>query len=286
MNEVVAYGLLPVALVGASAAGDLERMQTFLKSLDFAWTGTSKFHLAIVTRDADFEAVCSVVGVFKVLKVVVYKESIFIGRSFGKHCTGWWRQQLVKIYAGAALFEDYFITFDADIVAVNKFDERTFIGESGKVCPALEPVSCQRWWENCASNFFPEFNRANGLSVTPNILNGGALVSIINFIGGGVASIELLKNMVEEKSRGSGTEPWTEYSVITILMEKMGIFEHYYSTREKSLVHSGCNVWHNDGRKLADILGERDLGVFSIIQSTSGISQEERDAIVNELALR
>ncbi|MBT8637306.1 hypothetical protein G6644_08600 [Polynucleobacter paneuropaeus] len=278
-------GVLPIALKGSSALGDFDRMLVFLDTLNIFWKGMEKFKLFIIVRSDELNYVKSNCPSFSNIALEFINEELLIS---GKaHLLGgWWKQQVIKLMAGKLLFEDYFITFDADTLVTNFFDEHTFLSiNESKVVPSMEDTAHHDWWHNCADIFDLPLPKI-GFNVTPNILNGSVIKEIFGYFESiyGINLTDKLSDIVLE-NKNPNFFPWTEYSIFTLLGNVSCDMAYYYDYEGRSdkPIRSTINVW--GGKNISDLddfIKSQD-GIFLTIQSTSKIDADMRKLIASRL---
>ena len=140
------------------------------------------------------------------MNVTVRPESEFFG-PFSRFfmLTGWFRQQIIKLYVPAKLGFGGYLTLDSDVACVGDFDATTFVHE-GKALSRWEPKRHHDWWRSAAKMVGVPFEVAtHGLSVTPNILHGElAAQTLAHFQHG---SIDPVTTLGFEVIRRLGTIP-------------------------------------------------------------------------------
>jgi hypothetical protein len=282
MFTEVRQAILPLALRRLHRKDDLARACFLIESLALHWRGHRPFDLLIVTpaRDADF--VRARLPSLARVNATVRPESDFF-RPFSRFfmLTGWFRQQIIKLYVPARLGFGGYLTLDSDVACVGDFDATTFVHE-GKALSRWEPKHHHDWWRSAARMVGVPFDAAtHGLSVTPNILHGElAAQTLAHFQHG---SIDPVTTLGIEVIRRLGTIPWTEYSLYTSVAELNGnLFDYhvhwdpsYFS--DTQLVSEKSCVWDRDDFERLTKLrkGSDPGGKFIIVQSHARIPVEQ-----------
>jgi hypothetical protein len=271
----VERGILPIALAGSSAEGDLERAQFFLKTLKKHWKGRRPFELVVVTRKTDAAAVQQALVSDPSVTVRHYEEDFFFEEGGGFYrVPGWWKQQLIKLRVPIQLqFEGYF-TFDADNICVRDFDETTFVRD-GRLISQWEPKRCQDWWRTTAEWVgIPHDPQGVGLSVTPNIYHGFLTrQALVLLAPDPLAAMEKLVEAVE----GSSQIVWAENPFYTVTAEAKGNLHEYHCpprmlSAKSPRLHCPESVWWaRTAEEFFGISPKNLQGTFLVIQSTSGI---------------
>src|SRR5260370_36890311 len=70
--------------------------------------------------------------------------------------TGWFRQQIIKLYVPAKLGFGGYLTLDSDVACVGDFDPTTFVHD-GKALSRWEPKRHHDWWRNAARTVWVPF---------------------------------------------------------------------------------------------------------------------------------
>jgi hypothetical protein len=195
--------------------------------------------------------------------------------------TGWFRQQIVKLYVPSRLGFAGYLTLDSDVVCVGDFDSMTFVRD-GRALSRWEPKDHHDWWQRAARMAgVPYDANAHGLSVTPNILHGDlATQALAHFHSG---AVDALTTLGVEVIRRLGTIPWTEYSLYTSVAERNGnLFDYHvhwdpcYCSATQLVSERSC-VWQaGDFERLARLSRGTDPGgKFIIVQSHARIPIEQ-----------
>ena len=131
--------------------------------------------------------------------------------------TGWFRQQIVKLYVPSLLGSAGYLTLDSDVICVGDFDAMTFV-HKGRALSRWEPKDHHDWWQRAAklagvpSTPAPTACRSRPTSSTAT-WPGQALA---HFHSG---AIDPVTTLGVEMVRRLGTIPWTENSLYTSVAE-------------------------------------------------------------------
>ena len=287
--DSITAGILPLKLNTGLDKRELDRARYLIASLKKFWNGFSQFSLHIIALDEEFETVRdSLVPLSDArVKVFVAQESNFFTKdSHFNQTKGMYKQQLIKIFVPVALELGPFIAFDADILCIKSFDEKTFIHE-GRIISTWEPKNIHSWWLNGMEAFrlYTDLSQP-GLGVTPNVLHSDICAALIRYLEmrGSKAMDQLVKYAHPSRSLVSFEKEsiplaWSEYSLYHMAAEWFGIL-HTYHLHQKEVdaqpvrLHSRRNVWSVDSAsRLAR--DNSDPGHFLVVQSWSGIPVEE-----------
>ena len=198
--------------------------------------------------------------------------------------SGWWKQQLLKLFIARYLDDDCYITMDADILAVRPFDEQSFV-RHGLLISQWEYEETQKWWFNVSAVFgFPYNAHQLGLSVTPNTLSSEIARQTLAFIEQpGVDVCTRAKHLFQLNIDGG---PWTEYSIYSKVGRRSGLLPRYhleasYCQSNSLVLHNDVNIWSaNDLVNIDAKAFANPKGYFSIVQSTSGASFDLLEKII------
>jgi hypothetical protein len=284
----VRTGLLPIALAGASAGGDLERAELFVDSLRRHWKDQRDFQLIIVTRAQDVEKIRRTLSSDKNVSITIHsEEEFFAANSRLFNLPGWWKQQIIKLRVPVIMRLGAYFTFDSDVICIDDIDSTTFVS-AGRLLSQWEPQSCQQWWQNIADLLEASYDESQyGLSVTPNLLHIDLSRQALKYISDDPEkAIELL---CEWHGRDQERVSWTEYSLYTsVALIEENMFE-YHVPPEAAMampsgvrLHSQHNVW--DKKDYKRLLNARELlpdGKFLIVQSTADVPVDKLRADLN-----
>jgi hypothetical protein len=282
MFTEVRQAILPLALRRLHRKDDLARTCILIESLDRHWRDRRAFELLIVAPSRDVELVRTSLPRLASVKVTVRPESDFFS-PFSRFymLTGWFRQQIVKLYVPSLLGFGGYLTLDSDVVCVGDFDATTFV-HNGRALSRWEPKHHHAWWQPAANLAgIPYDANAHGLSVTPNILHGDlAGQALAHFRYG---PIDPVTTLGFEMVRRLGTIPWTEYSLYTSIAElNANLFDYHhhwndcYGSDTQLFSVESC-VWRADDftRLLKLPKGSDPGGTFIIVQSHVRIPVEQ-----------
>jgi len=179
----IRQGILPLALRRFKRKEDLDRTDLLIESLGRHWCEQRPFELLIVVPNRDASLVRSSLSQVPRINVTVRPESDFFS-TFSPYylMTGWYRQQVLKLYAPARLGFGGYLTLDSDVLCVGDLDATTFV-RNGRLLSQWEPKAKQVWWRaTCGAVGIPYDAKAQGLSVTPNVLHGRLARQAIEFL--------------------------------------------------------------------------------------------------------
>ncbi|MEP4890875.1 MAG: DUF6492 family protein [Aliiglaciecola sp.] len=167
--------ILPLSVRGSYDVDDLGRTEILFKTLDaFCEPGLfSKF--LIVTPPDEVQIVTEKVQRWSQFNPVVMSEEDLVPElSQHEHMRGWRKQQIVKIAAHSQFTDEFYITFDADVICLKPLSIEKLI-DQGKALLQYEPRSFHpKWWKSSARLLKMSANvgdTSKGMHVTPAILS-------------------------------------------------------------------------------------------------------------------
>ncbi len=282
MFTEVRQAILPLALRRLHRKDDLERTCLLIESLGYHWRDRRPFELLVVAPSGDADFVRASLPRLAKVNVTLRPESDFFSR-FSRFfiLTGWFRQQIVKLYVPSRLGFGGYLTLDSDVACVGDFDATTFVQE-GRALSRWEPKRHHDWWRRAARMAGVPYDAdAHGLSVTPNILHGDLAAQVLERFRHG--PVDPLTTLGFEMIRRLGTIPWTEYSLYTSVAELNGnLFDYHvhwdpcYCSDTQLFSEQSC-VWEaGDFDRLAKVpKGSDPGGKFIIVQSHARIPLEQ-----------
>jgi hypothetical protein len=279
----ICQAILPLALRRLHRKDDLDRTCLLIESLARHWRDHRQFELLIVAPAHDASSIRARLPSRPNINVTVRPESDFFSPASRFFLfTGWFRQQIIKLYVPSSLGFGGYLTLDSDVACVDDFDAMTFLHD-GLAMSRWEPKGHHSWWR-CAARMagVPYEATAHGLSVTPNILHGNlATQALAHFRRG---AVDPLTTLGMEVIRRLGTIPWTEYSLYTSVAERYGnLFDYHvhwdpcYFSQTQLVSEEAC-VWEpGDFERLMDTpkATARPSGKFIIVQSHARVPIEQ-----------
>src|SRR6266545_551837 len=173
MFTEISQAILPLALRRLHRKDDLQRACLLIETLARHWRDRRPLQLLIVAPARDEHFIRARLPRLAGVDVTVRPESDFFS-PFSRFfmLTGWFRQQIVKLYVPSRLGFAGYLTLDSDVVCVGDFDATTFV-HRGRALSRWEPKHHHAWWRPAANLAgIPYDGASHGLSVTPNILHG------------------------------------------------------------------------------------------------------------------
>ena len=190
----ICQAILPLALRRLHRKDDLQRACLLIETLAQHWRDRQPLQLLIVAPERDEHFIRARLPMLAGVNVTVRPESDFFA-PFSRFfmLTGWFRQQIVKLYVPSKLGFAGYLTLDSDVVCVGDFDSMTFVRD-GRALSRWEPKDHHDWWQRAARMAGVPYDAgAHGLSVTPNILHGDlATQALAHFHSGAVDAVTTL----------------------------------------------------------------------------------------------
>jgi hypothetical protein len=185
-DDAAAYpglsAMLPLRGPGSKDGRDFERAEMLFRSLRAATSPSTFDDFLIVTPDSDYHAVRERFGAMSGFPVTVVRE-YDIAPELQAHAklSGWTKQQLLKIIVSARTVSAFTLTFDADIVCLNRFDRETLLpGGRGLIDTPMDHWHRPWWWTASARLLGvspPE--SAQSIGVTPVLMARAISVRLI-----------------------------------------------------------------------------------------------------------
>jgi hypothetical protein len=210
-------------------------------------------------------------------------------KRFGR-VSGWARQQLVKLSAADLVTTEYFITLDPDVILCKPVTANDiFVGGKAileSVPRAGLPPNEAAWWAGSAAMLGTTYDPEQpGMRVTPAILSRTVCRRLHDDLRQRHRcdwSVALL--------RGADSG-WTEYTLYYLTAERHGLLGTFHTVPERGQARLFCasNVWYREDFDTWDVaacFGSEDLGLFTVVQSSSRISAAQiRDRLAGRLPL-
>lgn len=233
--------VLPLKATGSYGADDLNRAHILFKSLTIFAEPNLFSEFYVVVPDNEVSLVKETFSRWNTLPIIVITESQLLPelKNYPK-MRGWRKQQLIKIAASKIISSDFYITFDADIVALRKFSENDLI-VSGKAILQYEPRNRHpKWWKASARLLKTSHkigDKTRGMSVTPAILATQICQKLMTDIQSQskiYTWAEIICNLhipSNPKNWWIGNYlklKWTEYSLYYLCSQKHDLFDRYH----------------------------------------------------------
>ena len=208
--------VLPLKLRGDWNDHDLTRARILCHSLRRFWAGDAPLRLHVIARDAERGTVAQGLAEFaggRLAIEVVAETALVPAFADVPAAAGWYRQQVIKLAAHRLVAGWAYLTLDADVVCIRRFDGATLL-PGGRILTDWEMRSQHAdWWEASAAllGVGPALD-GMGLKPTPAILSTAIcqrLESRIDGIGGWAGLL--------------ARTGWTEYTLYNLFADQHGL---------------------------------------------------------------
>jgi len=279
--------VLPITL------NDLERAKILLKTCSYFFEDLET--LWVVVPD---KAIDTTKAALKYEKVEVIGETDLVPE-FRIHyfMEGWFKQQLIKLAIAEKIRNDFYVTFDSDVLCVQRIRYASLIHDGKAICQLEAPGTHEKWY-GWAEKVLKVRRSGRAHGVTPAVISRHAVVSLFEYLERNNNFLfQLTARLLPEKSwlrnylqghRGilARSLPWTEYAIYYTFLEAMNLFDKYHFVKPPGeCVYSNC-VWWKDRNDFNNWEPHKSFGedvgfFFSIIQSNTGITPEQ---ILNKIS--
>ena len=279
MNDI--SFVLPLKINTNPLGSDLERIKKILLPSLVKYFEVNRIRcFLIIVPSREYREVCSQLKEFmSILKLSVvpeqkildmapgWKQHIFLHRVFyvfkeidfkfnngkffedtrlkkgWKTLSGWYKQQLLKMFASKLIDSEYYMTLDADLCLTRPTDVKTLFPD-GKAIFTPEIVEAHRdWWVgssrvlNIELKLKPEDSVIN---VTPEILSREVVSRLIDYL-----MAKARQNKFPTVFEYLATvRPWTEYTLYWLFLLEFYKMEDYYTNQMKvATLHRYHSVW-------------------------------------------
>ncbi|GAA0854833.1 DUF6492 family protein [Aliiglaciecola litoralis] len=282
--------ILPLSVRGSYDVDDLGRTEILFKTLDaFCQPGLfSKF--LIVTPPSEVEIVTQKVRKWAQFNPVVMSEEELVPElKKHRHMRGWRKQQIVKIAAHREFEDDFYITFDADVICLKPLTIDKLI-DNGKALLQYEPRSFHpKWWKSSARLLNMSANvgdATKGMHVTPAILSTALAKQLTEELAqvwkknwvNAVCSLHNPKRPSNWRISRFLMLKWTEYSLYYLCAMKNNNLDDYHVTAG-SQTHPQLMLIHDshpyESWDTAKSFSDQCPGLFCVVGSKSRIEPEE-----------
>lgn len=281
--------VLPLCIRGSYDNDDLGRLEILFRSLT-AFADPELFGTFLVVTPPDEVSIVakrcerwSHLG----LKIISEEELVpeFVKH---RHVRGWRKQQMIKLAAARLLKEEFFITFDADVICLKPITWDKLIVDGRALLQYEARALHPKWWKSSARllHMSPDVGNTDvGMSVTPAILSTvlcRQLTDELSASGNGnwVDTLCALHNPKSISNWRIGRylkSKWTEYSLYYLCSMKKSTLDQYHitagteTTPQRLLIHDShpFEHWHAAKSFSADC-----PGLFCVVGSKSGLEPE------------
>lgn len=279
--------IMPLCVRGSYDVDDLTRSEILFRTLTvFAEPGMFDPFLVVVPPN-EVELVQTRYGdKWQHLNVKVMSEEELVPELKNhKQMRGWRKQQIVKLAAPRVLKNDFYITFDADVICLKKLTVDKLIVDGKAVLQYEQRSLHPKWWKSSARilKMNPNVGDSDvGMSITPALMS----TQLTANVGAEIQKIEG-KNWVDALcSLHNPKHPnnwrisrylkikWTEYSLYYLCAHKLGLFDKYHviagteSVPQKLMIHDShpFETWNSEFN-----FSDKCPGMFCVVGSKSFI---------------
>ena len=273
-----------------------------------------KFYIYV--REKELNKIINIINIFKnkndnkynlfIKKIILKSETSIIPNNWGKlgsgwdnsklnNNEGWWRQQLIKLFAFKHIETDYYIVLDSDVIFLKKINYDNFF----KNKKPLLGINYEwlkfhhNWIIYSCDTFFPKKNNLiknlkdkNIMGVTPQIIIKKEMELLYNYLIDEYKSFDNLLNYMDKKRWINELEHigWTEFGIYWSFLTINNKCNLYYTDENllTSLQLFDPNVKNlelNDINKnwcdSIEKLFEKNNKIFGVFQSNIGCSIEK-----------
>ncbi len=195
-----------------------------------------------------------------------------------RRTSGWFRQQLIKLYAANVIDTEFYLTLDPDVILCKPLSAEQILID-GKAILEPEPRAVHaEWWRGSAQLLHLNADlTVPGMSVTPAILARRVckqLFDHVQILYHSDWAVTLLKNI---------NLNWTEYTLYHLVAEHYGLLDQLHAVPPARHARLLCasNVWAaGDDWDAGSCFGCNDPGLFAVVQSHAGICPTELIAML------
>ena len=275
--------ILPLKTSGRHYADNIARCDILFSSLR-AFTSPDIFdRFLIVVPHAEVEAARGYAKAWSDFRVEVIDEADHFGvfQEFSQRhqIRNWHRQQIIKLYASELIDTEYFLVFDPDCFATQKFDLETLL-PGGRALTHMQPRKLeQRFWNASAEVLRqPADLSGDGIWLTPATLSRTLCRSLHTKLEE-IHGMPWMKVLLQRYAMD-----WTEYTLYWLNATAQGLAGQFHVAPEPDgmALHTDESIWFagRQGENLkrwdaARHFAEDGNGIFAVIQSNTGLSVDE-----------
>lgn len=282
--------ILPLSIRGSYDVDDLGRTEILFKTLAaFSEPGLfSKF--LVVTPPNEVEEVTKRLRSWSQFNPVVMSEEELVPELANyPHMRGWRKQQIVKLAAQTQFDDDFYITFDADVICLKPLSLNKLIVEGKALIQYEQRSQHAKWWKASARLLKMSANIGNteiGMHVTPAILStklAEQLTQEITLLWGknwvnAICSLHNPKHPNNWRISRFLQLKWTEYSLYYLCALKKDNLAKFH-VNAGSLEHPQLLLIHDshpyENWDTAHSFSNNCPGMFCVVGSKSRIEPKE-----------
>jgi hypothetical protein len=288
---------LPIKISGKKCQHNLIRVSWLLKSLTTYWKGNEPLKLHVCVRDDEYLTIKDAITQYNnsVIEINFISENTIVPelKKFPK-VNGWFKQMLLKLAFSKVAPTDFYLTIDADVVAVRPISPQNLILNGRAVTHWLPKKMFVDWWETGADFLQCSINwNTSGIGVTPIILSKFLASDTLERIEE-VQSENYAQFLLSHSDFNKSV--WAEYSLYTLWGEAKDVLSQYHivesNPQNKELdLQVDFNLWVFDNFRdwqPQKSLAASNKGFFLVCQSNIDVEliplerlQEELLPIIN-----
>lgn len=274
---------------------DLGRAQLLFDSLRRYATGLGA--LFVVVPEQDKAAIGAQLASESGLRIELRTErEVAPELSLLKGLRGWHKQQLLKLAIVDHVRTDFYLTFDADVIATRPFSPAVLCPNGKAPCCILKERSHQDWYLDAARMLQRPLVRQDILhNVTPVVMAAGGVRALSEHFerryqrgewGRGLRAIRQRLEKLRLCGRpglagwrlflASGL-PWTEYALYYSFLEAYELFERWHEEVPRPIYDVEGSLWKADAPQFSSwepgpLFSGEGPPYFAVLQSNTQIS--------------
>jgi len=265
---------------------DLERARILLRTCSLFFEDLETLWIVVPDNTID-----DIKSALKYEKAEIIGESDLVPEfRIHRFMEGWFKQQLIKLAIAERISNSFYVTFDSDVLCVQKIQYKDLIKNDKAICQIAKPGTHEEWY-GWAEKVLKLKKSDKSHAVTPAVLSREAVILLfahlrqnINPIFSSTAKIFPEGSLLRDYLQGhrgflARNLPWTEYAIYYTFLEALNLFEKYHFVKPNESVYSNCVWWKDrenfDSWEPVKSFGQNVDFFFSIIQSNTGITPEQ-----------
>jgi hypothetical protein len=204
---------------------------------------------------------------------------------------GWYKQQLVKLAAHAAVQSDFYLTLDADVLCTRRCDYDALVPNGKALCHVMKQSDHQDWYDGAEAVLGLSAKRRGVLhNVTPVVWSKAGVRDTVQHLSQRVAEHKYATGLrgLRQRLRGllpsdpatapwasylSAATPWAEYATYFTFLEATNQFDAYHTESEHCIYDIERSLWKStrslDGWDPAPLFEGAGPPYFAVIQSNA-----------------
>ena len=244
---------------------DADRAKILLASLEKYFDGMGTLH--VVVPDSQRSELQARLPSVERFGVQVHSElSVVPELARFSRAGGWYKQQLIKLSIFEHVETDFYMTFDADVVATRPVSPQRLCPLGKAPCYVIEEDLHPRWYRRTAHLIQRPLRRQGVVhNVTPAVLARDGVAALAEHFGQRFAAGDWARGLRAWRQRwtrlraGSIAElagwrlflaaalPWTEYALYYSFLEAYDRFDEWHEQVDTCIYDIDRSVWKADG---------------------------------------